>query len=145
MTRNAFIRKIRHKSTVNPFTIAGAFIILLTCVPMCFMLADSDPLVLFRNSIRGGTQNYSVVSVFGNSSDQSVSDFGLTDVTPETKLKNLSVDTSYSQTSTGDLNLSLIDKLGDSYVKEMLTLCREMQEGTLYKSSAATHISVSTI
>jgi len=130
---------------MNPFTIAGALIILLTCVPMCFTFADSDALALFRNSIRGGAQNYSIVSVFGGSSGQSEGNSGLTDATPETKLKNLSIDASYSQTSTGDLNLSLIDKLDDSYVKEMLTLCKETQEGSLYKSSAATHISVSTI
>ena len=145
MTRNALIRKIRHKSTMNPFTIAGALIILLTCVPMCFTFADSDALVLFRNSIRGGMQNYSVVSVFGDSSEQTLGDSGLTDTTPEAKLKNLSINTSYSRTSTGDINLALIDKLEDSYVKEMLTLCRETQEGFLYKSNAATHISVSTI
>ncbi len=87
MTRNALIRKIRHKSTMNPFTIAGALIILLTCVPMCFTFADSDALVLFRNSIRGGMQNYSVVSVFGDSSEQTLGDSGLTDTTPEAKLK----------------------------------------------------------
>lgn len=130
---------------MNPFTIAGALIILLTCVPMCFTFADSDALVLFRNSIRGGMQNYSVVSVFGDSSEQTLGDSGLTDATPEAKLKNLSINTSYSRTSTGDINLALIDKLEDSYVKEMLTLCRETQEGFLYKSNAATHISVSTI